>query len=472
MIIYTKRDWTFRLLFRCYGSALPRSAPVALMTSAITLCLIRYYGDHLRATWRNPFAYSIFASIVGFIVVFRAQWAHERYTLGRSNLQTMTTRWADGISQALSFDHHMRPAGGASPQWLREAAVFQKAAIHLGSLLHAMALLHLRNDWDLDNVVEHDNTVPPPANDAKNIPRSEYNRNGLYDLLFLRAEKHHQETYYRAYPIGVIGDMTGSEVDTITGRARIDRRSPSRTAGTLASCNTGGAYMAGPGERVNIVKGWLYSLLAKRRNAGGLAMDAPVLANVWARISEGYHGFEQCRMLVETPFPFPWTQLLTLILLLYVVSLPFMVAVCMTRQWLACIVTFMSTITHWATNEVARDLEDPFVYDPNDLPSSRLQFLFNERLLQEAAAVVHDAPTFPDFTIPATSADVFMPSPSSRTGREKKRRHRQSHASRSNSNAANGIAGPEGRGTPAADDVMEPLLTSRTSAPPLGEAAV
>lgn len=33
-------------------------------------------------------------------------------------------------------------------------------------------------------------------------------------------------------------------------------------------------------------------------------------------------------------------------------------------------------LTYWALNEVARDLEDPFIYDPNDLPLARIQVEF------------------------------------------------------------------------------------------------
>lgn len=32
-----------------------------------------------------------------------------------------------------------------------------------------------------------------------------------------------------------------------------------------------------------------------------------------------------------------------------------------------------AVLTYWALNEVARDLEDCFLYDPNDAPLARLQ---------------------------------------------------------------------------------------------------
>jgi hypothetical protein len=64
-----------------------------------------------------------------------------------------------------------------------------------------------------------------------------------------------------------------------------------------------GTYQAGAGERVNIVLGWLYASLAARRHAGGLDIDAPVLANVWARLADGYASFEACRSgPVDHPF--------------------------------------------------------------------------------------------------------------------------------------------------------------------------
>lgn len=62
-----------------------------------------------------------------------------------------------------------------------------------------------------------------------------------------------------------------------------------------SSINGAPAAPAGAGERVNMVAGWLYSLLAARRRAGGLAMDAPVLASVWNRLADGYQAFEACR---------------------------------------------------------------------------------------------------------------------------------------------------------------------------------
>ena len=43
--------------------------------------------------------------------------------------------------------------------------------------------------------------------------------------------------------------------------------------------------------------------------------------------------------------------------------------------WMGIVINFICVQSYWCLNEVARDLEDPFVYDPNDLPLSRYQVL-------------------------------------------------------------------------------------------------
>lgn len=60
-------------------------------------------------------------------------------------------------------------------------------------------------------------------------------------------------------------------------------------------------------------------------------------------------------------------------LILYAVSVPLVVVAFVDSTWMGIVVNFICVQSYWCLNEVARDLEDPFVYDPNDLPLSRYQ---------------------------------------------------------------------------------------------------
>jgi predicted membrane chloride channel (bestrophin family) len=61
-------------------------------------------------------------------------------------------------------------------------------------------------------------------------------------------------------------------------------------------------------DRPHVVESWLLEVLVKRKVAGGLAVSAPVLARVYALLSEAVMGYEQCRKIAETPFPFAFAQ--------------------------------------------------------------------------------------------------------------------------------------------------------------------
>lgn len=125
----------------------------------------------------------------------------------------------------------------------------------------------------------------------------------------------------------------------------------------------------------------MHQLIIERRRNGGLNIDPPIMTRVYQVLSEGMQGFSQCRKISETPFPFPWAQLVAVCLLVYALTLPFVISAYVSAPLLAVVLDMISVVTYYVLNEVARDLEDPFLYDPNDLPLANYQFHFNERLI-------------------------------------------------------------------------------------------
>ena len=72
---------------------------------------------------------------------------------------------------------------------------------------------------------------------------------------------------------------------------------------------------------------------------------------------------------------FAGAQAVLLLLVLYAFTLPLLVAAFVNMLWLAILIDIIAVQSFFALNEVARDLEDPFVYEPNDLPMARLQVI-------------------------------------------------------------------------------------------------
>jgi hypothetical protein len=102
-------------------------------------------------------------------------------------------------------------------------------------------------------------------------------------------------------------------------------------------------------------------------------------------MNTGIQAFEHCRYLSDTPFPFPWAQLIIVVLVVWQALIPLTVIVAYDDRPLGVVMAMASTWILWALNEVAREIEDPFTQEPNDLPLARLQYQFNERLLAVAA---------------------------------------------------------------------------------------
>ncbi|KAL0045047.1 hypothetical protein WJX82_006316 [Trebouxia sp. C0006] len=406
MITYSKTTWGLHLLLRMYGSAFPRSLIFSIISTSITVALYLTKERQLYDDWRHPYPYHIFAFIVGFIVVFRSQLSYGRYWEGRLQLQTMTARWADFCTEALMMDAGTLSAGIQSdPKAWSRAKWFTETTVHLSSLLHGIALQHLRSDWDLSNLTTYHSIDPAPPLDAAGLhaaSKGKYQYN-LTDTFLLRGTTERMERYNRAMPLPVIGSISDPEA---VGLGKLLEAHCQKQTGTLFNgidianddydtiagyvksmfVHRIGKVVPGASERVNIVYAWVQQLLQERFKEKRLTLAAPVGSRMWQMLSEGYLQFEQCRAIADTPFPFPWAQMVLVMLIMYAISVPLVVVAFVDSTWMGIVVNFFCVQSYWCLNEVARDLEDPFIYDPNDLPLARYQYQFNNRILAAARA--------------------------------------------------------------------------------------
>lgn len=62
-------------------------------------------------------------------------------------------------------------------------------------------------------------------------------------------------------------------------------------------------------------------------------------------------GARACRKIVDTPFPFPWAQAVTIVLLTFAATAPFIVAAFTETPTVAIITTLVSVHTYFMLNE-------------------------------------------------------------------------------------------------------------------------
>ena len=296
----------------------------------------------------------------------------------------MSSRFADVAGEILAFD--MMPefpeqegnfVQGHKSKPVRKTEILRAhrdQAVHLLSLLHALALQHAREDWDLGNLQVHRPDAPAPpmnAGGALTKPGTGVSKfrslDGFWTMFFLPAEQGRVERMNKSMPLHVIDGVSAEEQRLLWGG------------------EWGGGLATGPEapacERVNAVYQWVQTLIVAVHNSKGLCVPGPVLSRLQQHLGDGMLAYNNVRKFTDTPFPFPYSCGISSVLILYTASVPFLMWAYVEVVWLSCVMTFMASFTYWVLHEVARDMEDPFLYEPNELPLSRLQFLFNQRLL-------------------------------------------------------------------------------------------
>lgn len=135
-------------------------------------------------------------------------------------------------------------------------------------------------------------------------------------------------------------------------------------------------------DRPYLVMSWIQLLVILRQEtAEGLRVPPPILSRVHQVLSDGFLGFNQADKIAKTPFPMPYSQMLTACLLVFNLTLPIMVAATINSLVMGVALTFISTVAYQGLNEVARELEDPFKpVHLNDLGLPQLQAMFNSKL--------------------------------------------------------------------------------------------
>eukprot|EP00403_Amphidinium_massartii_P010652 CAMPEP_0178430950 /NCGR_PEP_ID=MMETSP0689_2-20121128/31585_1 /TAXON_ID=160604 /ORGANISM="Amphidinium massartii, Strain CS-259" /LENGTH=463 /DNA_ID=CAMNT_0020052825 /DNA_START=61 /DNA_END=1449 /DNA_ORIENTATION=+ len=392
MITYSKSTFGFHILFAFTGTAWPFGLLPGFSATAISLALsyweaaddeIRERSDFIS----HPYAFQLFAYLLGFVIVFRTQLAYQRYWEAVGSLQAMAAKWLDGVLMAIVFD-----AGGTNEHPLlwgvgdRESrsafsnnghlggpthAEFYSDVVHLCSLLHALALQHLRADDNMDNLESAYSEVPTrkPSSEAISVtsdrsksPNATLSVPKGFGLPSFREPAVRDTIAKQKLPVlGGISDAERSCLEfDITGQ-------PMHTE-----------------ARVAMVESWLMRrCLARQKFEQGhsAVTSPPILSRIYQVISDGTLWFGAAKKIAETPFPFPYRNILSIFLWMFTLMAPILINGIIFSTPLRACLTFSAVFAYHALNSIGDNLEDPYLpYDPNELPLPAMQHSVNMRL--------------------------------------------------------------------------------------------
>jgi predicted membrane chloride channel (bestrophin family) len=131
-------------------------------------------------------------------------------------------------------------------------------------------------------------------------------------------------------------------------------------------------------------------------------------------------GYNQARKIAYIPFPFPHAQIASLFVLVAGGFLPVLFLSYLENEYFGFIMNLLTVMAFAGLHEVARELENPFLNVPNDLPLNNFHAQFNEGLMTMFSGYHPDAyweiqeSEYPP-TPPPEPEEVTPPSPAETT---------------------------------------------------------
>merc|ERR1711959_133246 len=130
-------------------------------------------------------------------------------------------------------------------------------------------------------------------------------------------------------------------------------------------------------DPVQVISHWVCQLIARMRMDGWIDVHPAVVSRIFQELSNGTLGYSQALKVSLIPFPFPYAQMLAVLLLAFMVLFPMMVCYLNPMDKIfSPLLSFIGIMGFWSLNELAVELEMPFGDDDNDLPLVELHTLY------------------------------------------------------------------------------------------------
>jgi len=149
-----------------------------------------------------------------------------------------------------------------------------------------------------------------------------------------------------------------------------------------------------PDDRTLIILQWIQKLVLEGMSAGVLPIAPPIASRLFQQLGQGVIQIAAAKKIADVPFPFPYTQMVTLLLFGSTLLTPVVVGLMIQQAYWAGLLTFVGIFGFWAINYIAAEIEMPFGDDANDLPIAESQMDFNQSLMVLMKPLTQTCPSF------------------------------------------------------------------------------
>eukprot|EP00440_Ansanella_granifera_P041269 gb/GFBE01044754.1/.p1 GENE.gb/GFBE01044754.1/~~gb/GFBE01044754.1/.p1 ORF type:complete len:521 (+),score=94.90 gb/GFBE01044754.1/:1-1563(+) len=139
-------------------------------------------------------------------------------------------------------------------------------------------------------------------------------------------------------------------------------------------------YLGQSQHRCEVLMQWLQQHIVDAKRHGVIDIEAPILSRVFQELTNGIVQLNRVQNIKDIPFPFPYAQMISAMLIVHWIVTPLLACQVMQSAWWAGALCFCTIGSFWSLVYIAREIDQPFGDDANDLPVQEFMQEFNEML--------------------------------------------------------------------------------------------
>lgn len=153
-------------------------------------------------------------------------------------------------------------------------------------------------------------------------------------------------------------------------------------------------YLMQVDNKMEVLIHWIRDLCASAARDKILTAPPPILSRGIQELSLGQVALFDVKKITDIPFPFPYAQVLSSLIIVHSVITPVIASQACENWFWAATVCFLVSFSTWSLLYIALEIDQPFGDDANDLPLREIQREFNEHLKKMILPEVRYPPKF------------------------------------------------------------------------------
>jgi len=153
-------------------------------------------------------------------------------------------------------------------------------------------------------------------------------------------------------------------------------------------------FLCDSNDRCEIILQWIQRLIVDSEESRTIKIAPPLLTRAFQELSRGIVNLNNARKIKDIPFPFPYAQMMTVMLIVHWMVTPLIASQVMESRMFAGVMCFFVTFAFWCLIYIALEIDQPFGEDDNDLPLREMQRDFNNSLLRLMEPLAQKVPIY------------------------------------------------------------------------------